>query len=254
MAQADYTPDALSGVPRQRWPRHIAVIMDGNGRWAQSRGQPRIEGHRRGAETVRRITEEGARLGLAQLTLFAFSSENWRRPREEVDFLMELYRLHLIQERPTILKNNIRFRTIGRREGIPAEVLAEVDRTIEMSAANTGMTLCLAVNYGGRQEIADAARRLAEQAARGALDPAAITEEMLAGALDTAGMPDPDLLVRTAGEMRLSNFLLWQTSYAEIWVTETLWPDFCEPNLHAAMRDFSKRERRYGALKTDNAD
>jgi undecaprenyl diphosphate synthase len=253
MVDPAYIPEPLAGVPRQRWPRHIAIIMDGNGRWAQARGQPRIEGHRRGAETVRRITEEGARLGLAQLTLFAFSSENWRRPRDEIDFLMELYRLHLIQERPTILRNNIRFRTIGRREGIPAEVLAEVDRTAEMAAGNTGMTLCLAVNYGGRQEIADAARRLAEQAARGAIDPAAVTEETLAGALDTAGMPDPDLLVRTAGEMRLSNFLLWQTSYAEIWVTETLWPDFCEPNLHAAMRDYSKRERRFGALKTDPA-
>ena len=254
MAQADYTPDTLADVPRQRWPRHIAIIMDGNGRWAQSQGLPRIEGHRRGAETVRRITEECTRLNLAQLTLFAFSSENWRRPREEIDFLMELYRLHLIQERPTILKNKIRFRTIGRREGIPPEVIAEVDRTIGMSAGATGMTLCLAVNYGGRQEIVDAARRLAQEAARGALDPAAVTEETFAQALDTAGMPDPDLLVRTAGEMRLSNFLLWQTSYAEIWVTETLWPDFREPDLWAAIRDFSRRERRFGALKPDAAD
>ena len=254
MAQADYTPDTLADVPRQRWPRHIAIIMDGNGRWAQSQGLPRIEGHRRGAETVRRITEECTRLNLAQLTLFAFSSENWRRPREEIDFLMELYRLHLIQERPTILKNKIRFRTIGRREGIPPEVIAEVDRTIGMSAGATGMTLCLAVNYGGRQEIVDAARRLAQEAARGALDPAAVTEETFAQALDTAGMPDPDLLVRTAGEMRLSNLLLWQTSYAEIWVTETLWPDFREPDLWAAIRDFSRRERRFGALKPDAAD
>jgi len=254
MAQAEYTPDILADVPRQRWPRHIAVIMDGNGRWAQSRGLPRIEGHRRGAETVRRITEECARLGLAQLTLFAFSSENWRRPRDEINFLMELYRLHLINERPTIQRNNIRFRSIGRRDGIPAEVLAEVDRTAALSAAATGMTLCLAVNYGGRQEIADAARRLARQAASGALDPAAINDETFAQALDTAGMPDPDLLIRTAGEMRLSNFLLWQTSYAEIWVTETLWPDFGEPDLWAAIRDFSKRQRRYGGLEPDPAD
>jgi undecaprenyl diphosphate synthase len=253
MAQAEYTPDALAGVPRRQWPRHIAIIMDGNGRWAQARGQPRIEGHRRGAETVRLVTEEGSRLGIEQLTLFAFSSENWRRPRDEIDFLMELYRQHLIQERPTILKNNIRLRTIGRREGIPAEVLAEVDRTIEMSAGNTGMTLCLAVNYGGRQEIADAARRLAHEAARGALNPAAVTEETFARTLDTAGMPDPDLLIRTAGEMRLSNFLLWQTSYAEIWVTETLWPDFREPDLWTAIHDFLKRKRRFGGLKTDHA-
>ena len=254
MAQAEYIPDALAGVPRRRWPRHIAIIMDGNGRWAQARSQPRIEGHRRGAETVRCITEEGSRLGIEQLTLFAFSSENWRRPRDEIDFLMELYRQHLIQERPTILKNNIRLRTIGRREGIPAEVLDEVDRTIEMSAGNTGMTLCLAVNYGGRQEIADAARRLAEQAARGAINPATVTEETFARTLDTAGMPDPDLLIRTAGEMRLSNFLLWQTSYAEIWVTETLWPDFREADLWTAIHDFSKRKRRFGGLKTDPAD
>jgi undecaprenyl diphosphate synthase len=254
MAQAEYIPDALAGVPRRRWPRHIAIIMDGNGRWAQARSQPRIEGHRRGAETVRCITEEGSRLGIEQLTLFAFSSENWRRPRDEIDFLMELYRQHLIQERPTILKNNIRLRTIGRREGIPAEVLDEVDRTIEMSAGNTGMTLCLAVNYGGRQEIADAARRLAEQAARGAINPATVTEETFARTLDTAGMPDPDLLIRTAGEMRLSNFLLWQTSYAEIWVTETLWPDFREADLWTAIHDFSKRKRRFGGLKTDVAD
>jgi undecaprenyl diphosphate synthase len=253
MAQAEYTPDILADVPRHRRPRHIAIIMDGNGRWAQSRGQPRIEGHRRGAETVRIITEEGARLGLVQLTLFAFSSENWRRPRDEINFLMELYRLYMVQERPTIMRNNIRLRTIGRREGIPAEVLEEVDRTTEMSAGNSGTTLCLAVNYGGRQEITDAARGLAEQAARGALDPATVTEETFAQALDTAGMPDPDLLVRTAGEMRLSNFLLWQTSYAEIWVTQTLWPDFREADLWAAIHDFSKRERRYGGLKTDPA-
>jgi len=258
MADPAYKPAALADVPRHRWPRHIAIIMDGNGRWAQARGLPRIEGHRRGAETVRLITEECARLALAQLTLFAFSSENWRRPREEVDFLMELYRLHLLQERPTIMKNNVRFRTIGRREGIPAEVLAEVDRTIEMSAGNTGMTLCLAVNYGGRQEIVEAARRLVAQARkcylRLGVEPEPITEETFAAELDTAGMPDPDLLVRTAGEMRLSNFLLWQTSYAEIWVTETLWPDFGERDLWAAMHDFSKRERRYGGLKPDQAD
>ncbi|MCX5655142.1 MAG: polyprenyl diphosphate synthase [Planctomycetota bacterium] len=257
MADPSYIPEPLADVPRQRWPRHIAIIMDGNGRWAKSQGLPRIEGHRRGAETVRRITEECARLNLAQLTLFAFSSENWRRPREEVDFLMELYRLHLIQERPTILKNKIRFRTIGRREGIPPQVMEEVYRTIEMSAGNTGMTLCLAVNYGGRQEIVDAARRLVAQqrtCARLGTEIAPITEETFAAELDTAGMPDPDLLVRTAGEMRLSNFLLWQTSYAEIWVTETLWPDFRDPDLWAAMRDFSRRERRFGALKPDAAD
>jgi len=249
MAKTPEVPQELADVPRDAWPNHIAIIMDGNGRWAQARGLPRIEGHRRGGETVRRITEECSRLGIGQLTLFAFSSENWRRPREEVEYLMKLYGDHLVRERPTILKNRIRFTTIGRREGIPADVLAEVDRTVEVSAGHTGMTLCLAVNYGSRQEIADAARRLAERAARGDLDPATITEETVAAALDTAGMPDPDLLIRTAGEMRLSNFLLWQMSYAEWWVTETLWPDFGESDLWAAIRDFARRERRFGGLK-----
>jgi undecaprenyl diphosphate synthase len=241
-------PEILASVPRERWPRHIAIIMDGNGRWAGAKGLPRAEGHRRGAMTVQQVTEEASRLGLEQLTLFAFSSENWRRPPEEVAFLMELYRLHVAEQRPTMLKNNIRFRTIGWRDGIPAGVLEEVDRTIAETAGNTGTTLCLAVNYGSRREIVDAARRLAEMAARGQIDPATITEEMFAAGLDTAGMPDPDLLIRTAGERRLSNFLLWQLSYAELWVTETLWPDFTEADLHEAIRDFAGRERRFGGL------
>jgi undecaprenyl diphosphate synthase len=248
MANLRYIPEALADVPPSAWPRHVAIIMDGNGRWAKSRGLPRVEGHRRGADAVRHITQECCRLEMAQLTLFAFSSENWRRPPGEIRFLMDLYRRYLIRQRPTVMKNDIRFRTIGRREGIPDDVLAEAARTTEMSAANTGLTLCLAVNYGSRREIADAARRLAERAARGELSPAAITEETLASALDTAGMPDPDLLIRTAGEMRLSNFLLWQASYAELWVTPTLWPDFSEADLHAAIRDFAGRERRFGGL------
>jgi undecaprenyl diphosphate synthase len=248
MAEVPYIPDSLVDVPRERWPRHIAIIMDGNGRWARAHGLPRIEGHRRGADAVRRVTEECSRLGLEQLTLYAFSSENWRRPRDEVEALMELYRQHLVQERPTLMKNNVRFVTIGRREGIPPHVLEEVDRTVAVSAKNTGPVLCLAVNYGSRQEITDAARRLAAQAARGQLDPASITEETVAAALDTAGLVDPDLLIRTAGEMRLSNFLLWQMSYAEFWVTQTLWPDFAEADLHAAIKAFSQRERRFGGL------
>ena len=248
MADSPYIPEALADVPPSAWPRHVAIIMDGNGRWARSRGLPRIEGHRRGANAVRRITEECCRLGLGQLTLFAFSSENWRRPPDEVHFLMDLYRRYLVRQRPTVMKNNIRFRTIGRRDGIPDDVLAEADRTTQMAAANTGMTLCLAVNYGSRREIADAARRLAERAAHSQLDPAAITEETLAAALDTAGMADPDLMIRTAGEMRLSNFLLWQASYAELWITQTLWPDFAEADIHAAIRDFAGRERRFGGL------
>ncbi len=248
MAETGTTPDALADVPRERWPRHVAIIMDGNGRWARARELERIEGHRRGAAVVRTITEEAARLGLAQLTLYAFSSENWRRPRAEVDFLMELYRAHLVEERPTLMENRIRFRNIGRREGIPEATLEEVDRTVAMTAANSGMTLCLAVNYGARQEIADAARSLARRAAEGTLDPVAVDETTFAAALDTAGMPDPDLLVRTANEMRLSNFLLWQISYAELWVSPTLWPDFEKADLHSAIRDYAGRERRFGGL------
>jgi undecaprenyl diphosphate synthase len=254
MPESPYIPAALATTARGRWPRHIAIIMDGNGRWAQAQGRLRVEGHRRGAEIVQTVTEEASRLGLAQLTLFAFSSENWRRPHDEVAFLMELYRMHLAQQRPRMMKNNIRFRTIGRRDGIPATTLAEVDRTLSETAGNTGMTLCLAVNYGSRQEIADAARRLAQRAALGQLDPQTINEETLAGELDTAGMSDPDLLIRTAAEMRLSNFLLWQMSYAEIWVTEKFWPEFREADLHAAIRDFAGRERRFGGLKAEGGD
>ena len=252
MAKAKYTPERLADMPRAAWPRHIAIIMDGNGRWAKERGLPRIEGHREGAANVHRITEEASNLGLEQLTLFAFSSENWRRPPGEVAFLMELYRIHVIQERPMMMKESVRLRTIGHREGIPDHVLEEVDRTIEMTAGNTGTTLCLAVNYGSRREIVDAARSLAERAARGQLDPAAISEETFTAALDTAGMPDPDLLIRTASEMRLSNFLLWQMSYAELWVTDTRWPDFREPDLHEAIRDFAGRERRFGGLSSQD--
>jgi len=250
MPEPKYIPEALADIPPGAWPRHVAIIMDGNGRWAQARGLPRIEGHREGAANVPRITEEASDLGLAQLTLFAFSSENWRRPQHEIDVLMELYRQYVIEQRPKIMENAIRFTTIGRREGIPPHVLEEVDRTAEMSAANAGTVLCLAVNYGSRREITDAARRLAEQAARGDLDPAEIDEAALASRLDTAGMPDPDLLIRTAGEMRLSNFLLWQISYAELWVTEKGWPDFRAADLHEAMREFAGRERRFGGLST----
>ena len=248
MAQSPNIPETLADIPRERWPRHVAIIMDGNGRWAKARGLPRVEGHRQGGETLRVITEECGRLGLEQLTVYAFSSENWRRPPEEVAFLMELYREHLVAQRPTVMKNNVRVRIIGRRDGIPPAVLEEADRTVEMSAANTGLVVCLAVNYGSRQEMADAVRTLAARAARGELDPAAITEESLAACLYTAGMRDPDILIRTAGEMRLSNFLLWQLSYTEFWVTETLWPDFREPDLHRAIRDYSRRERRFGGL------
>ena len=229
-------------------PRHIAIIMDGNGRWAQQQGLPRIEGHRRGVATVRRITEHCARRGIEQLTLYCLSSENWRRPEAELRFLMHLLEQYMIEERGLLMRERIRLAMIGRREGLPATTLAELDRTVAMCAANDGMRLCLAINYGGRGEIADAARRLAEEVRAGRLDPATIDEETFAARLDTAGMPDPDLLVRTAGEMRISNFLLWQISYAELWVTDVAWPEFTEADLDEAIAAFAGRDRRFGGL------
>jgi undecaprenyl diphosphate synthase len=229
-------------------PRHIAIIMDGNGRWAQKRGLPRIEGHRHGVDSVRRITEHCARLGVGQLTLYCLSSENWRRPESELQFLMHLLEQYMIEERPLLMRERIRMAMIGRREGIPDTTLAELDRTVAMCAANDGMRLCLAINYGARGEIIDAARRIAAEAVAGRLDPAAIDEEAFSARLDTAGMPDPDLLIRTAGEMRISNFLLWQISYAELWVTDVAWPDFKEADLDAAIAAFARRDRRFGGL------
>jgi undecaprenyl diphosphate synthase len=231
-----------------RRPRHIAIIMDGNGRWAQTRGLPRIEGHRQGVASVRRITEHCARLGVEQLTLYCLSSENWRRPAAELDFLMHLLEQYMVEERALLMRERIRIAMIGRRDGLPEATLAAMDRTVGMCAANDGMRLCLAINYGGRGEIVAAAQKLAEEARAGTLDPAAIDEDLFAARLDTAGMPEPDLLVRTAGEMRISNFLLWQVSYAELWVTDALWPDFTEAHLDEAIRAFASRERRFGGL------
>jgi undecaprenyl diphosphate synthase len=249
----DADQPSLSGSDSSRCrqlPRHVAIIMDGNGRWAQAQGLPRINGHRQGVTSVRRTTEHAARLGIEQLTLYCLSSENWRRPAAELEFLMCLLEKYMIEERDLIMRENIRVRMIGRRDGLPASTLAELDHTVALSAANTGMTLALAINYGARDEIAAAARQLAEDAKAGRLDPAAIDEDCFAGRLSTAGMPDPDLLIRTAGEMRVSNFLLWQISYAEIWVTQACWPDFDEVLLEEALADFARRDRRFGGLST----
>jgi undecaprenyl diphosphate synthase len=235
-------------VPLAARPRHIAIIMDGNGRWAQRQGLPRIEGHRRGVASVRRTTEECARLDIQQLTLYCLSSENWKRPRHELDFLMHLLEQYMIEERTTIMEQNIAVNVIGRRDDIPEAVQREMNKTINLSAGNNGMRLCLAINYGGRGELVDGVRRIAQQVRAGQLNPADISESTVSDALYTAGMPDPDLLIRTAGEMRLSNFLLWQISYAEIWVTEHLWPEFNEADLHQAIRDYSLRDRRFGGL------
>jgi undecaprenyl diphosphate synthase len=238
----------LAEVPRERWPRHIAIIMDGNGRWARQRGLPRAEGHRRGVETVRKITEECANLGIEALTLYCLSSENWKRPQEEIGILMHLLEQYMIDERPTIMQNNLRVRLVGRREQVPPSVLEEIDHTIEKSRENTGMWLNLAINYGSRGELTDAMRAIATQVAAGQINPADIDEDMIAAHLYTAGSADPDLLVRTANEMRVSNFLLWQISYAEIWVTEKCWPDFDEATLHQAIVEYSHRQRKYGGL------
>ena len=236
------------GLDPATLPRHLAIIMDGNGRWAVDRGKPRVEGHLRGATTVRQVTEECCRLGLEQLTLFCLSSENWKRPQSEIDFLMQLLKEYLLSERETIERENIRFAVIGRREGIPANVLAEMDESIRLSQNHSGLRLCLAINYGARTEIVDAMKRIVERVKNGELNAEQLDETTIANHLYTAGMPDPDLLVRTAGEMRISNYLLWQISYAEIWVTDTHWPDFTAETLHRACRDYAKRERRFGGL------
>jgi undecaprenyl diphosphate synthase len=241
------------GLDPAALPRHVAIIMDGNGRWAVDQGKPRVEGHLRGATTVRQVTEECCRLGLEQLTLYCLSSENWKRPPAEIAFLMRLLKEYLLSERETIERENIRFAVIGRREGIPDDVLTEMDESVRLSERNTGLRLCLAINYGARQEIADAVRRIADQVKSGTLSPDAIDESTVTDRLYTAGMSDPDLLVRTAGEMRVSNYLLWQISYAEIWVTQTHWPDFTAETLHEACRDYAKRERRFGGLTTAGA-
>ena len=249
MPQTSCSPSIKAfDVPLEKRPRHIAIIMDGNGRWAQRRGLPRIEGHRRGVASVRCTTEEAARLGIGQLTLYCLSSENWKRPKRELDLLMHLLEQYLIEERTTLANENIRLRVIGRRDGLPDSVLREMDKTVELSSRHTGMQLCLAINYGGRGEMADAVRAIAREVCAGALHPELITEETISEHLYTASMSDPDLLIRTAGEMRISNFLLWQISYAELWVTEHCWPEFRESDLQAAISDFAARDRRFGGL------
>lgn len=245
-AQTDWQLD----VPPERRPRHVAMIMDGNGRWAQRQGLPRIRGHQQGAKTVRGLTEECARLGVEQLTLYCLSSENWKRPADELDFLMYLLSQYLVQERETMMANQIRLQIIGRRDRLPAAVQEEMDRSVELTAANRGTCLCLAINYGGRAEIVDAVRRITQQVLDGKLAVDQINEATVSDNLYTAGMSDPDLLIRTAGELRVSNYLLWQISYAEIWVTDKMWPDFGIPDFHQAIRDYSQRNRRFGGLNS----
>ncbi len=235
--------------PKEKLPRHVAIIMDGNGRWAKRRGWQRIRGHEKGADVVRETTETCAQIGIERLTLYAFSAENWKRPEREIAFLMRLLKKFLVAERPTITKNNIRFTAIGRLELLPEDVKSDLRETIAMSASNTGMVLCLALSYGGRAEIIDAVRRIAHDASRGALNPGTLTEDSFRAYLYDPGMPDPDLLIRTGGDVRVSNFLLWQISYTEIWVTPVQWPEFTTEHLHVAFRDYASRERRFGDIR-----
>jgi len=241
--------DLRSQIDLERLPKHIAVIMDGNGRWARKRHLPRIAGHRAGIRAVRQVVESCARLGVPCLTLYAFSVENWKRPRTEVKLLMQLLREYLKKEIAELNRNNIRFGAIGRIGSLPTPVQHDLSNTIEKTQSNTGLRLTLALNYGGRAELIDAVRSLASQLkAGGSLDVEAITEQTLSQHLYTHELPDPDLLIRTSGEMRLSNFLLWQVAYSEIWVTDILWPDFTQRELFQAIIDFQRRERRYGGL------
>ena len=238
----------LEQLDPRRFPQHVAVIMDGNGRWAQRRHLPRIAGHRAGVRSAREVIETCARLKIAALTLYAFSLENWRRPKTEIDFLMRLLREYLRKELPVIHRNNIRLLVIGRPEQLPAEVQRDVERAMRQTAENTGMRLAVALNYGGRAELVDAFNAILDRVRHNGLSTYRVDEQTIADHLYTAGLPDPDLLIRTSGEMRVSNFLLWQIAYAEIYVTETLWPDFRRPDLFAAIIDYQKRERRYGGL------
>lgn len=229
-------------------PRHVAIIMDGNGRWAQARGKNRSYGHKAGAEVVRPIVTECSDLGLEALTLYAFSTENWTRSSDEIDTLMELYVAYLESERQLFMDNNVRFNQIGRREGLPAQVLDALDRMKEETKHHDGLTMTLALNYGSRAEITDAVRAIAAKAAEGALAPGSIDEQLISSHLYTSGLPDPDLLIRTAGEMRLSNYLLWQLSYAEFYVTDVCWPEFSVEELHKALSAFKGRTRRFGGV------
>ncbi|KKO18018.1 MAG: di-trans,poly-cis-decaprenylcistransferase [Candidatus Brocadia sp.] len=230
-------------------PSHIAIIMDGNGRWARQRGLVRIRGHKEGVESVREITRECAKKHIRQLTLYAFSQENWKRPRREVNLLMKLLKDFLIGERGEIEENNIRLTAIGRISGLPEDVQRELAISIEESKDNTGMVLCLALNYGGRSEIVDAAKNIARSVKAGKMGLEEITEETFRRFLYTSEMTDPDLLIRTGGEMRVSNFLLWEISYTELWVTPVCWPDFRKRHLDEAIQEYARRERRFGGLQ-----
>jgi undecaprenyl diphosphate synthase len=241
--------DLLQQIDRSALPAHIAIIMDGNGRWARKRGLPRVAGHRAGIQAVRDVVEGSAELGIPVLTLYAFSVENWKRPFSEVSMLMQLLKEYLNRELDNIHRNNIRFCAIGRTDELDPTVRLELEKAVTHTRDNTGMQFNVALNYGGRAEIVDAVNRLLRNGGKDAAANGGVSEEQFAKYLYTAGQPDPDLLIRTSGELRISNFLLWQIAYAEIWVTDTLWPDFDKRHLYQAIIAFQKRERRYGGLE-----
>lgn len=243
----------LDALDLTRLPRHVAVIMDGNGRWAKQRHLPRVEGHRAGAAAVKDTVETAARLKLDALTLYAFSTENWKRPKTEVSTLFTLLKEYLRRELRTLAENDIRFRVVGRADGLDGSVRAALDMALEATTGCRGMVFSVALNYSGRAELTDVARSLARDAAAGRLDPESIDEDAVSRRLYTAGLPDPDLLIRTSGEMRISNFLLWQIAYAEIHVTPVLWPDFRRRHLLEALVDYERRERRYGGVSEADA-
>jgi undecaprenyl diphosphate synthase len=229
-------------------PRHVAIIMDGNGRWAQSRGLPRSAGHRMGVEAVRRTVRAAIEIGVQYLTLFSFSSENWARPASEIDDLMGLMKRFIRRDLAELHQNNVRVRVIGEREGVDPEMLGLIDEAVTLTGGNTALDLVIAFNYGARAEIAKAARRLAQRVAEGAIKASDITPDMLSSALDTQGVPDPDLLIRTSGELRLSNFLLWQSAYSEFVFLDACWPDFGRDQLQQAIDEFRRRDRRFGGV------
>ncbi len=238
----------LSPEAKGQLPQHVAIIMDGNGRWAKQRHLPRIEGHRQGAESARVIIRAAGDLGINYLTLYAFSAENWNRPQDEVDALMKYLIHYLKSETPDLNRNNVRLDAIGQIYRLPENVQEQLRKSIATLAKNNGLTLVLALSYGGRNEIVEAVRAIAEKVRRGQLEPPDITEQTVSQHLWTRHLPDPDLLIRTSGEMRVSNFLLWQISYAEFVITPTLWPDFRKPQLYAALEDYAKRHRRFGGV------
>jgi len=256
METTDYSPEKrnqeaeefLRQIDREKLPQHIAIIMDGNGRWAERRSLKRVDGHRAGIKAVREVVEAAAKLGIKILTLYAFSVDNWKRPLEEINTLMRLLREYIKNETPALVDNNIKLSVLGRMEGLPRRVQRDLRRALEATRHCTGLLLNIALNYGGRTELVDAFRKIWQQMEKDSGTSPPINEEMISNNLYTAGQPDPDLLIRTSGEMRLSNFLLWQIAYSELWITETLWPDFSRKVLYEAIISYQKRQRRFGGI------